>query len=209
MIFTSNTTEAINLTAKSLSRESEQGIEPVVLNTLLEHTSNEMDALLCAYNQKGQYGKKRIKLMAVSGASNVLGVSNNLEEISRIVHRYGVHLLVDAAQLIAHRRVEMERCGIDYLAFSAHKVYAPFGTGVLVGRRGLLSFSPSELEIIRSSGEENAGGIAALGKALVLLQRIGLNLIREEELTERGGIGVRKRMDEFTMAAAQRVYTRL
>ena len=154
VIFTSNTTEAINLVAESLSHESEQGIEPVVLNTLLEHNSNELpwrmipgfslirlpvdaegfvdlnelETLLRAYNQEGQHGKKRIKLVAVSGASNVLGVFNDLAEISRIVHRYGARLLVDAAQLVAHRKVEMEACGIDYLAFSAHKVYAPFGS---------------------------------------------------------------------------------
>ena len=207
VIFTSNTTEAINLVAESLRNESEPGIEPVVLNTLLEHNSNELpwrmipgvslirlpvdaegfvdlnelETLLCAYNQEGQHGKKRIKLVAVSGASNVLGVFNDLAEISRIVHRYGARLLVDAAQLVAHRKVEMEGCGIDYLAFSAHKVYAPFGTGVLVARKGLLSFSPAELELIQSSGEENVGGIAALGKALVLLQRIGLDVIQEEE----------------------------
>ena len=88
---------------------------------------------------------------------------------------------MDAAQLVAHRKVEMEGCGIDYLAFSAHKVYAPFGSGVLLVRKGLLNFSPAELELIRSSGEENVGGIAALGKALVLLQRIGLDVIQEEE----------------------------
>ena len=66
---------------------------------------------------------------------------NDLEEITRIVHQYGARLLVDAAQLVAHRKVDMERCGIDYLAFSAHKVYAPFGCGVLVARKGLLNFS--------------------------------------------------------------------
>jgi selenocysteine lyase/cysteine desulfurase len=207
VIFTSNTTEAINLTAESLGKESEQGIEPVVLNTLLEHNSNELpwrvipgvslirlpvdaegfvdvnelETLLCAYNQKGLHGKKRIKLVAVSGASNVLGVFNDVAEISRIAHRYGARVLVDAAQLVAHRKVDMEACGIDYLAFSAHKVYAPFGSGVLVARKGLLSFSPADLGQIQSSGEENAGGIAALGKALVLLQRIGLDVIQEEE----------------------------
>jgi selenocysteine lyase/cysteine desulfurase len=117
----------------------------------------------------------------VSGGSNVLGVFNNLAEISQIVHRYGARLLVDAAQLVAHRPVEMDRWGIDYLAFSAHKVYAPFGTGVLLARKGLLHFSPAELELIQSSGEENVGGIAALGKALLLLQRIGLDVIQEEE----------------------------
>jgi selenocysteine lyase/cysteine desulfurase len=120
-------------------------------------------------------------LVTVSGASNVLGVFNDLAEISRIVHRYGARLLVDAAQLVAHRQVEMKRWEIDYLACSAHKVYAPFGSGVLVARKGLLHFSPAELALIQSSGEENAGGIAALGKALVLLQRIGLEVIRAEE----------------------------
>jgi selenocysteine lyase/cysteine desulfurase len=178
-----------------------------VVNTLLEHNSNELpwrtlpgfslvrlpvdaegfvdlselETLLRAYNQQGQHGKKRIQLVAISGASNVLGVFNPLAEISRIVHRYGARLLVDAAQLVAHRQVGVEACGIDYLAFSAHKVYAPFGSGVLLVRKGLLNFSPAELELIQSSGEENVGGIAALGKALVLLQRIGLDLVQEEE----------------------------
>ena len=213
VIFTSNTTEAINLVAESLRNEAEPGIESVVLNTFLEHNSNElpwrtkpgvslirlpvdaegfidlneMETLLRAYNQEGPHdqsgtsGSARIKLVAVSGASNVLGTFNDLAEISRIVHRYGARLLVDAAQLVAHRRVEMAAWGIDYLAFSAHKVYAPFGTGALLARKGLLRFGSSELELIRSSGEENVGGVAALGKALVLLQRIGLDVIQAEE----------------------------
>jgi selenocysteine lyase/cysteine desulfurase len=207
VIFTSNTTEAINLAAESLSHESGQNDEPVVLSTILEHTSNdlpwrmvphvsmirlsidnegfidlnELEKILREYNQKDQHGKKRIMLVAVSGASNVLGICNNLEEISRIVHQYRARLLVDGAQLVAHRKIEMERYGIDYLVFSAHKIYAPFGCGGLVAKKGLLKFSPSELELIKSSGEENTAGIAALGKALLLLQRIGMDLIREEE----------------------------
>jgi selenocysteine lyase/cysteine desulfurase/vancomycin permeability regulator SanA len=207
VIFTSNTTEAINLVSESLCIKSEPDIESVILNTLLEHNSNElpwrmtpglslirlstdaegfvdfneMENLLCDYNQKEKYGKKRIKLVAVSGASNVLGVFNNLVDISRIAHQYGARLLVDAAQLVAHRKVEMDGCGIDYLAFAAHKVYAPFGTGVLLARKEVLNFSTSEMELIQSSGEENVGGIAALGKTLVLLHRIGFDLIQEEE----------------------------
>ncbi len=213
MIFTSNTTEAINLVSESLSREADDTTETVVVNTLSEHSSNdlpwriipncslvtlavndqgfvdlnELEKLLTAYNQKALFGAKRIRLVAVSGASNVLGVCNNLEEISRMVHQCGARLLVDAAQLVAHRKVNMEQCGIDYLAFSAHKVYAPFGTGMLVARKGLLKFNAEEFDLIRTSGEENAGGIAALGKALVLMQRIGMDLIGEEEqiLTKR------------------------
>lgn len=207
VIFTTNTTEAINLAAESLSNENEKDFEPVVINTILEHSSNdlpwrmipnvplirllvddegfvdvdELDALLAAYNEKGLHGKKRIRLVAISGASNVLGVCNNIVDISRIVHHYGARLLVDAAQMVAHRKVDMEESGIDYLAFSAHKVYAPFGCGVLVAKKGMLTFSFAEMERIRSSGEENIGGVAALGKALVLLQRVGMDLIREEE----------------------------
>jgi selenocysteine lyase/cysteine desulfurase len=218
VIFTSNTTEAINLVAESLGRSGDD-TEPVVLNTILEHSSNdlpwrnvprhslirmpaddegfidlkELDLILHAYNKEGRFGRKRIRLIAVSGASNVLGVCNDLAAISRTVHQYGAHLLVDAAQLVAHRKVEMERCGIDYLAFSAHKCYAPFGSGALVVKKGLLNFNSSEMEMIHSSGEENAGGIAALGKALLILQRIGMDVIREEEqeLTRRAlhGLG--------------------
>ena len=207
VIFTSNATEAINLAAESTGRESRHDVESVVLNTILEHNSNELpwrmipnfslirmnvddegfldlkelESILRAYNIEDIHGKKRIKLVTVSGASNVLGVFNDLAGISLIVHQYGARLLVDAAQLVAHRKVETESCGIDYLAFSAHKVYAPFGTGVLVARKGFLHFSPDELEKIQSSGEENAGGVAALGKSLLLLQRAGFDVIREDE----------------------------
>jgi selenocysteine lyase/cysteine desulfurase len=104
-----------------------------------------------------------------------------MSEIGRIVHTYGAKLLVDAAQLIAHGGIDMEASGIDYLAFSAHKIYAPFGCGALVARKGLINFKTDILERIQSSGEENAGGIAALGKALLILQRIGKDHIREDE----------------------------
>jgi selenocysteine lyase/cysteine desulfurase len=207
VLFTANTTEAINLVAESLRRESESGVEPVVVNTLLEHNSNELawrnlpgvalirlpiddegfvdpnalEALLSEYNREGRQGNKRIRLVAVSGASNVLATFNDLAEIGGIAHRYGALLLVDAAQLVAHRPTEMAAWEIDYLAFSAHKVYAPFGSGALVARKGLLHFDGAETEQIRASGEENAAGIAALGKALVLLGRIGMDVIQAEE----------------------------
>lgn len=207
VVFTGNTTESINLVAESVGHSVESGIETVVLNTILEHNSNELpwrvapgvtlirlavdedgfvdldqlEALLRAYNEQGEYGRKRVKLVTVSGASNVLGTYNDLAEISRTAHRFGAQLLVDAAQLVAHRAVDMDTWGIDYLAFSGHKVYAPFGTGVLVARKGLLQFSPDEMQRIHQSGEENAGGIAALGKALALLRRIGLEVVQQEE----------------------------
>jgi selenocysteine lyase/cysteine desulfurase len=217
-IFTSNTTEAINLVAESLSATPEHDSETVILNTLLEHNSNELpwrrvpgysleqlsvdaegfidlselETLLRAYNETGRHGNKRIRLVAISGASNVLGTFSDLSAICRIAHKYGAQVLVDGAQLIAHRTVAMEKCSIDYLAFSAHKVYAPFGSGALIAKKGLLNFTSSDRALIERSGEENVGGIAALGKALVLLQRIGLEVIREEEqaLTKRLLLGL-------------------
>lgn len=208
VIFTSNTTEAINLAAESFGLETMDDAETVVLSTLAEHSSNDLpwrfvpncsmirltpdsdgfvdlkqlETLLADYNQNKLHGAKRIRLVAINGASNVLGTCNRLDEISSMVHRFGAQLLVDAAQLVAHRLIDMQRDKIDYLAFSAHKMYAPFGSGALVVRKGLLRFDAEEMSRIATSGEENAGGIAALGKAMVLLQRVDMELLALEEL---------------------------
>ena len=206
-IFTSNTTEAINIAAQNAFLTFEENIKPVILNTKLEHHSNELpwrfipgaslirnpidndgfihlkklERLLQDYNEKHKHGKKRIKIVAVCGASNVLGSFNNLKAISRITHKYGAHLLVDAAQLVGHRRIKLSEIDIDYFAFSGHKLYAPFGTGILLVKKKLLRFKPTELKAIKLSGEENTAGIAALGKALLLLKRIGMKIVENYE----------------------------
>ncbi|NBC83118.1 MAG: aminotransferase class V-fold PLP-dependent enzyme [Bacteroidetes bacterium] len=207
IIFTSNTTEAINLAAESLGRYSKLDTDPVIVNTMLEHSSNdlpwrmlsghsliritanddgfidmnELENILKAYNQDNQNDRKRIMLVSITGASNVLGTCNDIGAISRVVHKYGAQLLVDAAQLIAHRNIDMDADGIDYLAFSGHKIYAPFGSGALIARHGYLKFNKDEQQQIEASGSENTAGIAALGKALYLMQRIGMDVIRREE----------------------------
>jgi selenocysteine lyase/cysteine desulfurase len=206
IIFTGNTTEAINIVAQCLSYP--QGdLLPVVLNTLGEHNSNELpwrqagaaglvrlpvdeegfvdishlEEVLREYNELGAHGDQRIRLVAVSGGSNVLGVCNDLQAISRLAHLYGALILVDGAQLVARRSVAMADSGIDFLALSAHKMYAPFGSGALVARKGLLDRQPQALAAAKASGEENAPGIAALGKAMLLLERVGLDIVEEEE----------------------------
>ena len=211
IIFTSNTTEAINLAAKSLEHEAPRDpaeqFEPVVMNTFMEHGSNElpwrfakgmaliripvdgdgfpdmdeMERQLREYNLEHAHGKRRIRVVAVSGASNVLGTCPDLKKICRISHAHGAKVLVDAAQLAAHRRIDMEADGIDYLAFSGHKMYAPFGTGGLIARKGLLPTEGKDMMMVRASGEENTAGIAALGKAVELLERVGMDVVREEE----------------------------
>jgi selenocysteine lyase/cysteine desulfurase len=207
LVFTANTTEAINLLANSLAKASKADTSPIILGSLLEHSSNDLpwrqipghqlirldvdkagfydlEALennLISFNKAKLHGDKRITLVALSGASNIIGTCNNLQAIGNMVRRYGARLLVDAAQLAAHRKIDMEACHIDYLAFSGHKMYAPFGTGVLLARKGLLAFKEGEWMQIKAAGEENSAGIAALGKAIHLLQRIGFDLIAAEE----------------------------
>ncbi len=194
-------------------KSSQENIEPVILTTNLEHSSNdlpwrqvaghtvirlgvdnmgffdhdELESLLRSYNKDHLHGKQQIRLVTVSGASNVLGSCNDLSAFGRFAKKYGARLFVDAAQLAAHRKIDMQTAGIDCLAFTAHKVYAPFGAGVLITRKGLLQISDEEMAVIHASALENAGGIAALGKALLFLNRIGFGLIEEEEkrLTEK------------------------
>jgi selenocysteine lyase/cysteine desulfurase len=207
IVFTSNATEAINIASRLIQNDFKDEKDWVVLNTLLEHNSNELpwryisqaslvrlsvdtdgfinpdelEIILKQYNIEGKYGNKRIKLVAVSGASNVLGTFNNMSLISDIAHKYGARILVDGAQLVAHRTVNIEQWNIDYFAFSGHKIYAPFGSGALVVKKDLVSIEKSELLNIHQSGEENFVGIAALGKAIFLLQRIGMPIIEEKE----------------------------
>jgi selenocysteine lyase/cysteine desulfurase len=207
VIFSSNTTESVHIAVQSIAGSFDSDKEPVVLNTMLEHHSNELpwrymsgfslvrlpvantgfidiDALenkLREYNHEQLHGKKRIRLVAVSGASNVLGSFNDIRAIARIAHDYDARILVDGAQLVAHHNVSMAEDGIDYLVFSGHKLYAPFGSGALVAKKELLHFEPGELNRIKVSGEENVAGLAAMRKAITLLKRIGMDVIRKEE----------------------------
>ena len=212
IIFTSNTTESINFVAECLAEVKETDIEPVVLITELEHSSNDLpwrqipgwqvnrlpvnklgfwdlailERMLNEHNGQKLYGRKRIKMVAVSGASNVLGSCNNLAETSRIVHQFGAQLLVDGAQLVAHREIIISKNNIDYFAFSGHKIYAPFGTGVLIAKKGALTTDEKKLALFKASGVENPGGIAALAKSLQLLKKVGYeNIARHEEMLTR------------------------
>ncbi|MFX1377938.1 MAG: aminotransferase class V-fold PLP-dependent enzyme [Promethearchaeota archaeon] len=211
ILFTLNTTEAINILARSLTRLSKKNKNFIIINTKAEHHSNELpfryipraklirisiddngfidldelEKVLRAYNRDHKYGLVRVQIVALSGGSNVLGNCNDLQSISNIVHEYGAKLLVDGAQIVAHHKINISDVNIDYFAFSGHKTYAPFGTGVLLVKKGLLLFNPDEINEIKLSGEENVAGIATLGKAILLLERIGIDIIEdyEKELT--------------------------
>ena len=179
IIFTYNTTEALNVAAHFVRMNSVTITGWSFLIRCLNIISNELpwryisgaslirlsvdnegfvnldelELILKKYNQEGIFGKKRIRIVAISGSSNVLGTFNDIQAISKIAHKYGARLLVDAAQVVAHRSVNMDEWGIDYLAFSGHKVYAPFGSGALIVRKEHIHIDYFELE-----KNQNLGG---------------------------------------------------
>jgi selenocysteine lyase/cysteine desulfurase len=139
-------------------------------------------------------------LVAVTGASNVTGEIWPLAEIAEITHRFGARLLVDAAQLAPHAPIDMHRDGIDFLALSGHKLYAPYGAGALIGKRDWLSSGDpflrgggavklvtidetlwAELPDRQEAGSPNVVGAVALGVACDTLATAGMDRIAAEE----------------------------
>jgi selenocysteine lyase/cysteine desulfurase len=101
-------------------------------------------------------------LLAVTGASNVTGEALPLAAVVDLAHRNGARVVVDAAQLAPHRRIDLTGSGVDYVAFSGHKLYAPFGAGALIGRRDWLDAAPAYLPGGGSVREVSAAGVTWL-----------------------------------------------
>ncbi|MCX7780500.1 MAG: aminotransferase class V-fold PLP-dependent enzyme [Negativicutes bacterium] len=218
VIFTKNTTEAINMLAYKLAAEYPG---QVVLSTDMEHLANDLPwryhaqvefagvdrqgrLLLDDLEAKLAKHKRRVRLVAVTGASNVTGLINPVHHIARLAHRYGAEILVDGAQWVPHCPVAMKPFGslehIDYLAFSAHKMYAPFGAGVLIAPKqtfaqglpvykggGTVSLAARELvdweepPFRDEAGSPNAMGVVALATAVQTLAALGMERLHAYE----------------------------
>lgn len=210
VVFVRNTTDALNLLASALPEDTAPDSGTArggsVLYLDIEHHANlvtwqrrghvvleaaptiretlsDLDAALAA---------TPTALVAVTGASNVTGELLPIKRIARIAHRHGARVVVDAAQLAPHRRISLRESGVDYVAFSGHKLYAPYGAGALVGRRDWLDAAPAYLagggavrEVTTEStewaaaparheaGTPNVLGAAALAKACETLAAQG------------------------------------
>ncbi len=236
-IFGKNSTEALNKLANRLSFEPGD----VVLTTLMEHHSNDLpwrkhavvehvlpdatgaldeshlDHLLAKY-------AGRVKLVAITGASNVTGYINPIHRIAEKTHAAGAQLLVDTAQLAPHRAVDMRSLDdpghIDYLVLSAHKMYAPFGTGALIGRRDtFLQGDPDMVgggvvDIVtvdsvkwtglpdkEEAGSPNVVGAVAMAQAMLSLQEIGMDMLAEHE-----AILTRRLLERFSQIDSVRTF---
>ncbi len=218
IVFTRNTTEAINLVAYAWGRANVNKGDKIVL-TIMEHHSNNVPWQLLA-QEKGarvEYIKideegmlrqdevhelidEKTKIVCVTQASNVLGTINPIKELSRVAHRFGALLLVDAAQSVPHMRVDVRDIDCDFFAFSGHKMLGPTGIGVLYGKREHLQNMPPFLgggEMIREvhaigaswkdipykfeAGTPNIVGAIGLGTAIDYLHKIGMENVHDHE----------------------------
>jgi selenocysteine lyase/cysteine desulfurase len=149
-IITRNTTDSLNLLAGAVPTTGPGAGEVLVLDVehhanLLPWTAGPHRVLATAPTVAQTLAvlaaalrDRPATLVAVTGCSNVTGELLPIAEIAALAHSYGARVVVDGAQLVPHRRIDLSTLGIDYLAFSGHKIYAPFGAGVLIGRRDWL-----------------------------------------------------------------------
>jgi SufS family cysteine desulfurase len=160
VVFTSSTTYAINLLTETLGRRLVAPGDQVVV-TDMEHNSSLLPwRRLCetvgaelvvvpstpagrvdAADFRAAIGE-RVKVAAVSHVSNVLGTVNPVRELAAAAHSHGAVVVVDGAQAVPHRPVDVRELDVDFYCFSGHKVYGPMGIGVLYGRREPLSTLP-------------------------------------------------------------------
>ena len=159
VIFTRGTTESINLVAECFGSLLSEGDEVVL--TELEHHSNmvawqvlaEKKNLKIRYIPVTESGdldettiestiNSKTRLVAFSGCSNILGTLTPIEKIVARAKAVGAVTLLDAAQYVTQKNVDVQKLAVDFLVFSAHKLFGPFGFGVLYGRRDLLNKMP-------------------------------------------------------------------
>jgi cysteine desulfurase/selenocysteine lyase len=214
IVFLGNTTQAIDLIAHV--------IDPLpgkVLVTELEHHSNDLP-----YRKRGPLLRARVdadgrldmdhvrdllrsnlvKLLAVTGASNVTGWMPDIHALARLAHEHGALIACDCAQLLAHRHIDVRHVDdpehIDFIAAAGHKAYAPFGASFLYGPRWLLDdaapylpgggtasrVSARRVEFVNTpdrhqGGTPNIGGVIAMAESLRFLKKVGMDRIREHE----------------------------
>ena len=213
--YANSATDGLNKLASALV-ESEK---TVVLTTRLEHHSNllpwrerckviyaEMDdqGRIVYEDFEKQLKENKVDYVTVTAASNVTGYVTDVHRVAKLAHAHGAKIIVDGAQIVAHRAFSMtgetSEENIDFFAFSAHKMYSPFGGGAVVGLTEVLSehmpefYGGGTVNIVGDdwttykeppasyeAGSPNYPGVVGLGKAIEVLQEVGFDAIQEHE----------------------------
>lgn len=218
IIFTKGTTESINLVAYSFGEAFIQAGDEIVVTEMEHHANIVPWQMLCErkgavlkvipFSDKGELDMQafdrlltdKVKLVAVTYISNVLGTINHVKEIIEKAHQVGAKVLVDAAQGIVHIPINVQELDCDFLAFSSHKIYGPTGIGILYGKEAILEQMPpwqgggemikevtfakttyNELPFKFEAGTPDFIGIVGLGEALQYVSKIGQETIANYE----------------------------
>jgi cysteine desulfurase / selenocysteine lyase len=219
VIFTKGATESINLVAYTWGEANIQAGDEIVISEM-EHHANFVPWIILA-QRKGAVIKRfpitvcghldlsdidqiitsRTKLVAISHVSNVLGTINPIAELAARAKQVGALMLADGAQAVPHMPIDVRALGVDFYAFSAHKMLGPTGVGVLYGRREILEKMPPFNfggEMIREvgfdritfndlpwkfeAGTPNIADVIAFDAALGYLEEIGMENVRAHEI---------------------------
>lgn len=231
IIFTRNTTESINLIAYSYALSNLKSGDEIVVSITEHHsdllpwqmasrmTGAKLVFIDCEKDGSIDLDKAaalitdKTKIVACAQVSNVIGRVNPIKELAELAHAKGAVMVCDGAQSVPHTAVDVRSLGVDFLAFSGHKLFGPMGIGVLYGRRELLEEMPPFLyggEMIASvkrdsavyaelphkfeAGTVNAAGAAGLAAAIRYIQSIGFDEMhaRELEVTAHALAGLKK-----------------
>jgi cysteine desulfurase/selenocysteine lyase len=217
-IFGKNTTEAINKLAKRYPFTNQRD---VVITSGMEHHSNDLPWRAVAnvvhvpltpdgrldegnFSEALQRYSDRVALVAITGASNVTGFINPYYRLAEKAHSVGARIILDCAQLAPHRKIDMlpvdDPAHLDFIAISAHKLYAPFGTGALVGLQEIFANGEPDftgggtVEIVtledviwtapperEEAGSPNTIGAVALATAIYQLEKVGMQAVADHE----------------------------
>jgi len=222
VIYTNSTTDGINKLASALVEDSNQEIS--IICTRMEHHANDLPWRMrlgihnIFYAEVDEIGRldindieqllqenKSIKYVCVTAASNVTGYVNDVHLIAKVAHRYGAKIIVDGAQIVAHRQFNMlgnaPDENIDFFVFSAHKMYSPFGGGAIVGLTNILkkhtprfwgggmvsavydyNVDYAPLADLYEAGSPNYPGVVGMLKSMEILKDIGFDYIQNHEL---------------------------
>lgn len=216
-IFVGNTTDGLNKLSNILINNKED----IVITTRMEHHSNDLPWRNKCYlkyvevNEDGRINineieelieryKEKVKYITITGASNVTGYINDIRKISGLIHKYGGKIIVDGAQLVPHKKIYMYKKdsleNIDFLVFSGHKIYAPFGSGAIIGLRedfnnnlpdtkggGTVEYVIDNNQLWLNTPEKNEAGTpnlfgaVAIMEAMKEIEKIGFERIEKNE----------------------------